>query len=342
LDAKPGKISHSKSFLKARRKRRACFYPGKSKGRNLIYKRLMQLTLFLLLMAANLASIGQNHAENSPPDAAASEQTVIAAGDIVDCNNLSGSEATAKLLDKIPGTVLTVGDLAYPDGSDKNFSDCYAKTWGRHKARTRPALGNHEYHTPGAAGYFNYFGKAAGERGRGYYSFNLGAWHIISLNSQCSDVGGCQKGSPQEQWLRADLQQNSSKCILAYWHSPLFSSGDEHGNDLNMKPFWEDLYVAGADIVLNGHDHDYERFAPQNPSGVADPKKGIREFVVGTGGKNQRGFHKALPTTEARSNKTFGVLKLSLHPDSYQWEFVPVQAGQFTDTGNGACHSLQR
>jgi hypothetical protein len=207
------------------------------------------------------------------------------------------------------------------------------------KARTRRAVGNHEYHTSGAAGYFNYFGKAAGEPGRGYYSFELGAWPIIALNSQCSDVGGCQKGSAQEQWLRNDLQKNSSKCILAYWHSPLFSSGGEHGNDLTMKPFWNALYDAGADIVLNGHDHDYERFAPQNPNGIADPKKGIREFVVGTGGKNQRRFNKALPTTEVRSDKTFGVLKLSLHPGGYQWEFIPVPGGQFTDSGNGDCHA---
>ncbi len=301
----------------------------------------MKSTLFLLLLAASLATFGQNQAKNLPSDAAA-EQAVIAAGDIVDCANLSGSEATAKLLDKIPGTILTLGDSVYPDGSGTNFSDCYAKTWGRHRARTRPAVGNHEYHTPGAAGYFNYFGEAAGEPGRGYYSFNLGAWHVIALNSQCSDVGGCQKGSPEEQWLRSDLHQNSSKCILAYWHSPRFSSGDEHGNDPSMKPFWEDLYAAGADVVLNGHDHDYERFAPQDPDGAADPEKGIREFVVGTGGKNQRGFHKALPTTEVRSNKTFGVLKLSLHPGSYAWEFIPVLAGQFTDSGNGICHSELR
>jgi len=299
----------------------------------------MKPTLFLLLLATSLPGFGQTQAANSPSDAAASEQTVIAAGDIVDCKDLSGSEATAKLLDALPGTILPIGDLAYPDGSDRNFSECYAKTWGRHKARTRPVVGNHEYHTPGAFGYFNYFGEAAGEPGRGYYSFDLGPWHIIALNSQCSDVGGCQKGSAQEQWLRSDLQKNSSKCILAYWHSPLFSSGGEHGNDPTMKPFWDDLYGAGADIVLNGHDHDYERFAPQTPKGVADPKKGIREFVVGTGGKNQRRFNKALPTTEIRSDKTFGVLKLSLHSGSYDWKFIPVPGGQFTDSGNGTCHS---
>ncbi|HEV2986977.1 MAG TPA: metallophosphoesterase [Candidatus Angelobacter sp.] len=300
----------------------------------------MKILLFLVLTMPCCTTIsGQSKAVASPSDATTSEQTVIAAGDIVDCYNLSGSEATAKLVDKIPGTVLTLGDLAYPDGTDQNFNECYAKTWGRHKSRTRPAPGNHEYHTPGAAGYFNYFGKIAGETGRGYYSFDLGSWHIIALNSQCADVGGCQKGSQQERWLHDDLEKNSSKCILAYWHSPLFSSGSEHGNDPAMKPFWSDLYEAGADIVLNGHDHDYERFAPQNPDGIADPKKGIREFVVGTGGKNQRRFNLPLPTTASRSNSTFGVLKLTLHSQSYEWEFIPVAGGQFKDSGVGSCHS---
>jgi len=263
--------------------------------------------------------------------------TVIAAGDIVDCAKMAGSEATAKLLDRIPGTILPVGDLAYPDGSEANFQ-CYDKTWGRHKDRTRPAPGNHEYHTPGAAGYFKYFGSAAGGPGHSYYSFDLGAWHIISLDSQCNAIGGCQRGSAEELWLREDLRRNPSSCILAFWHIPLFSSGDEHGNAPAMKDFWSDLYAAGADIVLNGHDHDYERFALQNPDGVADPQRGIREFVVGTGGKSQRGFRPALPTTEARSNSTFGVLKLSLHVSGYDWTFVPVAGGDFTDSGSGSCH----
>jgi len=278
-----------------------------------------------------------NGANQSSNDAPAADVTVISAGDIVDCAKMAGSEATAKLLDKLPGTILPVGDLAYPDGSDENFK-CYDKTWGRHKERTRPAPGNHEYHTPGAAGYFKYFGSAAGSPGRSYYSFDLGSWHIISLDSQCAAIGGCQKGSVEEQWLRDDLRKNSSNCILAFWHIPLFSSGDEHGNAPAMKDFWNDLYSAGADIVLNGHDHDYERFAPQNPDGVADSQQGIREFVVGTGGKSQRGFHHPLPTTEIRSNSTFGVLKLSLHKNSYDWQFIPVSSGQFTDAGSGSCH----
>lgn len=266
------------------------------------------------------------------------EQTVVAAGDIVDCGNLAGSEATAKLIDKIPGTVLALGDLAYPNGSGDNFH-CYEKTWGRFKARTRPAPGNHEYHTPGAAAYFKYFGDSVGTPGHGYYSFNLGSWHIISLDSQCEQIGGCQTGSPEELWLREDLRQNSSACILAYWHIPRFSSGDEHGDSPAMADFWKDLYVAGADIVLGGHDHDYERFAPQTPGAAADPLLGIREFVVGTGGKSQRGFQTPSPNSEVRSNKTFGVLRLTLHAGGYDWKFIPIAGGAFTDSGSGQCHA---
>ena len=296
--------------------------------------RIMKL-VFSSLLAITLVSPSSAQVSNPLPTA---DPTVIAAGDIVDCPNTAGSEATAKLLDKIPGTVLPIGDLAYPDGSDASFR-CYDKTWGRHKDRTRPAPGNHEYRTPGAAGYFRYFGKAAGDPSRGYYSFDLGSWHIIALNSQCSAIGGCGKGSPQEQWLRHDLQENVASCTLAFWHVPLFSSGDEHGNSPGMKDFWDDLYQAGADIVLNGHDHDYERFVPQRPDGAADPTRGIREFVVGTGGKNQRGFHRPLPTTEIRSNSTFGVLQLTLHAHDYEWKFIPVAGGEFTDSGSGKCHS---
>lgn len=270
------------------------------------------------------------------PDAA--EQVVIAAGDIVDCKHLAGSEATARLIDDIPGTVLALGDLAYPDGSEANFT-CYEKTWGRHKARTRPAPGNHEYHAQGAADYFKYFGAAAGPSGRGYYSFDLGAWHIISLDSECSQIGGCQEGSPEELWLRQDLQHNSSSCILAFWHVPLFSSGNVHGNSPEMKPFWNDLYAAGADVVLGGHDHDYERFAPQTPDGAADPAHGIREFVVGTGGKNQRGFRSPSANSEVRSNTTFGVLQLKLRSHDYDWKFIPVPGGKFTDAGSSPCHA---
>ena len=256
------------------------------------------------------------------------------------CDDLAGAKATAKLLDSIPGTIFVAGDLAYPDGSAEQFTNCYGPTWGRHKARTRPSPGNHEFHANGATPYFDYFGATAGDPKKGYYSYDLGAWHVISINSNCSELpGGCAKDSPEEQWLRQDLAQHPTACTIAYWHHPLFSSGKEHGNDPEMKPFWDDLYAANVDIVINGHDHDYERFAPQDPEGKADPARGIREFVVGSGGKNShRSFGTPKPNSEIRNADTFGVLKLTLHAKSYDWEFVPEEGKTFQDSGSGTCH----
>ncbi|MGD0401712.1 MAG: metallophosphoesterase [Candidatus Acidiferrales bacterium] len=262
---------------------------------------------------------------------------LVGAGDIADCADISGAEATAKLLDAIPGTVFTAGDNAYEGGTAEQFAKCYDPTWGRHKARTRPSVGNHEFHSGGATPYFDYFGANAGDPKKGYYSYELGAWHIIVLNSECAEVGGCQTGSEQEKWLRADLQAHSSVCTLAYWHKPLFSSGAKHGDDPEIKPFWQDLYAAHASLILNGHDHDYERFAPQDPDGKPDPQKGIREFVVGTGGKNHRPFAKPEATSEVRNADTFGVLKLTLRPHSYEWEFIPEAGKTFRDSGTGSC-----
>ena len=232
---------------------------------------------------------------------------------------------------------MAVGDLAYPDGSKENFV-CYDKTWGRAKSRTRPAPGNHEFHAAGASPYFDYFGATAGDPKTGYYSYELGTWHIIVLNSECKDVGGCEPGSPQEKWLRSDLAAHPAACKLAYWHKPLFSSGGAHGNDLTVKPLFQALYDARADVVIGGHDHDYERFAPQNPDGAADPALGIREFVVGTGGKNHRPFGESKPNSEVRDATTFGVLKLTLKPKSYGWQFIPEAGKNFTDSGTSACH----
>jgi len=260
---------------------------------------------------------------------------LVGAGDIASCR-YDEDEETAKLLDNIPGTVFTLGDNAYPDGTDSEFSDCYDPTWGRHKARTRPASGNHDYHISGASGYFNYFGAAAGETGKGYYSYNLGEWHVIVLNSQCGEIGGCDRDSPQGQWLQADLAANPSVCSLAYWHNPRFSSG-RHGSSSSMQDFWELLYDAGADVVLNGHDHSYERFAPQDPNGVADPERGIRQLVVGTGGASLYSFNTIQPNSEVRNNDTHGVLKLTLHPTSYNWEFIPIAGQTFTDSGSASC-----
>jgi len=269
--------------------------------------------------------------------ATADDPVLVGAGDIADCADLSGAEATAKLLDNIPGTIFTVGDNVYPDGTVQEFHDCYGPTWGRHKWRTRPSPGNHDFHFGSGAPYFDYFGAAAGDPKTGAYSYDLGAWHIVVLNSECWPAGGCGPGSPQEKWLRQDLQAHPAACTLAYWHKPLFSSGGSHGNDSATHAFWLDLYAAHAALVLNGHDHDYERFAPQDPSGKPDPERGIREFVVGTGGKSHRPFIIPVPQSEVRNADAFGVLKLTLHPNSYDWEFIPEAGSDFHDSGSGVC-----
>jgi hypothetical protein len=262
---------------------------------------------------------------------------LVGAGDIADCTNLAQSEATAKLLEKIPGTVMAVGDLAYPDGTPENFA-CYDKTWGRVKSRTRPAAGNHEFHSAGAAYYFQYFGSEAGEPNKGYYSYELGTWHIIVLNSECFEAGGCDQNSAQGKWLKEDLTAHPAACTLAYFHKPLFSSGGAHGDDATVKPLWIALYDANADVIVGGHDHDYERFAPQDPDGKADVGRGIREFVVGTGGKNHRPFGATDANSEVRDTTAFGVLKLTLAPGHYEWEFIPEEGKTFTDKGAGTCH----
>jgi calcineurin-like phosphoesterase family protein len=262
---------------------------------------------------------------NGEPDA-----TVLAAGDIALCGATS-AEATAKLFDRLPGTVFALGDNVYPAGTSENYTKCYAPSWGRHRDRTRPAPGNHEYDVTGAAPYFAYFGAAAGPAGLGYYSFNLGAWHILSLNSNVV----AQPGSPQYEWARNDLDANASVCTLAYWHHPLFSSGGNGNND-QMREIWRLLDAHRAEVVLVGHDHDYERFAPQNADGVAT-STGVREFVVGTGGANLRPVGVVQPNSEIRENQTWGVLKLTLRSAMYNWEFVPIDGQSFHDFGTTAC-----
>src|ERR1700721_289785 len=208
------------------------------------------LPLFCAVVLSTVAAQSTRAQKNSDAD-----PILVGAGDIADCADLSGAEATAKLLDEIPGTVFTAGDNAYEGGTAEQFAKCYDPTWGRQKSRTRPSVGNHEFHSGGATPYFDYFGSNAGDPSRGYYSYELGAWHIIVLNSECAEVGGCQAGSVEEKWLRADLQAHPHVCTLAYGHKPLFSSGAKHGNGPEMKPFWQDLYAARATRVLNGHDH---------------------------------------------------------------------------------------
>jgi calcineurin-like phosphoesterase family protein len=265
--------------------------------------------------------------------------TLLAAGDIADCSS-SGDEATAALLDARPaGLVATLGDNVYDRGTAKEFADCYAPTWGRHRDRTRPAPGNHDYDTFHASGYFGYFGAAAGDpvRRQGYYSYDLGSWHVIVLNSNCGGTS-CEPGGTQERWLRADLAASGASCTLAYWHHPRFSSGSTHGSDKAVGALFQALYDAGADVVLAGHEHNYERFAPLAPSGDIDPARGIRTFVVGTGGRSHYGFGSPITGSEVRNRDAFGVLVLTLEPGRYHWQFVPEAGKKFTDSGTGTCH----
>jgi hypothetical protein len=265
-----------------------------------------------------------------------SRVTLVGAGDIANCDLAggSGARATAAVLDRIPGTIFTVGDHAYPAGAAAQFQDCYGPSWGRHRARTRPAPGNHDYLTANGKAYFDYFGDNAGPDRRGYYSYALGSWHVVSLNSSIP----ADRHSPQIEWLRSDLEEHPGQCTLAYWHVPIFSSGP-HGEEreaAHMRDAWQILYEAGADVVVNGHDHDYERFAPQDAKGKADPR-GIREFVVGTGGGGLYEFRRIRRNSEIRNNRSYGVLVLTLGAADYSWEFVSGAGEAFHDRGTASC-----
>ena len=249
--------------------------------------------------------------------------------------------------------VLPLGDNQYYCGSLLAYQQSYDPTWGRVKAISHPAIGNHEYITAtgvagtggtgcgssnsGAAGHFGYWGPQAGPSGKAYYSYDIGGWHLIALNSNCGNVGGCDPSSAQGKWLAADLAANTKACTLAYWHIPLFSSGGRAA--INSKDLWTQLAAAKADVVLNGHDHIYERFAPQNADGVADVN-GIREFIAGTGGSGHTTLATPAANTVVTNTDTFGVLKLTLHPAGYDWSFVPEPGKTFTDSGSAACHRV--
>lgn len=280
------------------------------------------------LLAAALAAAACG---GSPPDPA-ERTSLVAAGDIASCY-YRGDELTARLLDRIGGVVAPLGDNVYPSGTDREFAECYEPTWGRHRERSRPAVGNHEYRTEGAAGYFRYFGERAGEAGKGWYSYPLDGWHVIVLNSDV-EMG---PGSEQHDWLLADLAANPSRCTLAYFHHPRFSSGKHGGKQRAIRVF-PTLYEAGVDVVLSAHDHHYERFAPQDPEGRPDPERGIRQFVVGTGGAPSYRLRAESPQTEAIAGHVRGVLRLVFHPDSYEWEFVAVQGRSFHDAGRATCN----
>jgi hypothetical protein len=274
-----------------------------------------------------------------PPNLPRENVTIVAAGDIAcdpaqnvgqptDCDQA----ATADLIGQLhPTAVLTLGDNQYENNTLAAYQAVYGPTWGKYKSITFPTIGSHEYLTKGAAGYFAYFGYPA------YYSYNLGDWHIISLDSECHFVGGCQAGSAQERWLQANLAAYPRLCTLVTWHEPRWSSG-EHQDATQMSAIWADLVAANVDVVLTGHNHDYERFVPLNATGQPDPN-GTAEFVVGTGGKNHYGFVAApLPGEVVRNDTSFGVIDMTLGPSSYSWRFVPAPGYSFTDSGSASCH----
>ena len=267
-------------------------------------------------------------------------QTILAAGNIATCGT-TNDEATAALLDTLQGTIFTLGDNVFPDGTLEAYTDCYEPSWGRHKARTYATLGNHEYRSGTAAPSFNYFGDRAGPRDLGYYSLELGNWHIIVLNINDTTVGDTNpfEGSAQDQWLQADLAANSKTCTLAVWHNPRFFSSNTLGwtSSAYVTTVWRRLYDAGVDVVLNGHQHHYERFPLMSPTGSLDEPNGMRAFNVGTGGESTEPMVAIAEHSAVRSD-AFGVLKLTLDAGTYSWEFVPAVAGQFSDNGVGSCH----
>ena len=271
----------------------------------------------------------------SPPPPGGSS-VLVAAGDIcqVSPTNCAG---TASLVEaSAPDVAVTLGDNQYSSGTLAQYLASYDLQWGRFKDTTRPSPGNHEWKTANAQGYKDYFGRAFLSNGGTWYSFDLGEWHVVSLDSQCLSIGGCGPGTPVHSWLQQDLAADDHACTLAYWHKPRFSSGANHGSDTSSQPFWDLLGLEGAEIVLNGHEHNYERFAPQTPLGVAS-ETGIRQFVVGTGGNCCYPFGSAIANSEVRITDTRGILELTLAATSYSWRFIAV-GGAVLDSGTGACH----
>jgi hypothetical protein len=272
-----------------------------------------------------------------PTTDAAGNPILIGAGDIARCD-AQGDEATAALIAGLPGIVFTLGDNAYEDGTAKQLQDCYAPSWGQFLARTQFAvMGNHDIRTDAGAPNEAYFGNAMTRNGVTWFSQDVGTWHVVVLDADCTLVAGlCGVGSPQQQWLTADLAANHQPCTIALWHQPLFSSG-VHRGDLTTKPFWDALYAAGAELVLNGHEHDYERFAPQDPAGKADAARGITEVIAGTGGAVLRDFAQTAPNSVVRQAFTYGVLSITLQPDGYDARFISTD-GSFSDAFSGTCH----
>jgi acid phosphatase type 7 len=295
------------------------YWPGRIRRGPELPKRLRSVALIVLAVFAlgGAEASGRTH------------PTVLAAGDIADCAS-DGDERTAAVLDARPGTVLALGDTVYEHGTIEEFRRCFRPSWGRHKRRIRPTPGNHDY-SRGGSDYYRYFAAAAGPARRGYYSFDLGGWHIISLNSE-RDTGS--RGA-QLRWLRADLATADAACVLAFWHRARWSAG-RYSDDPRTAPFWNALFAAGADVVLAGHDHNYQRYPPLNARGKVDRARGIRSFVVGTGGRYLYALRPD-PRRRAASDDTWGLLQLTLQPDAYTWRFIPIAGGRYRDAGSGAC-----
>lgn len=265
-----------------------------------------------------------------------SAPVVLAVGDIASCGT-DRDEATAALLEPA-ATILALGDLVHDKGSAQEFADCYQPGWGPYKAFTRPTPGDREYLEPSARAYFDAFGGAAGSPQEGWYSFEVGSWHVIALNSNCDFIGGCRAGSPQEQWMLRDLATHPTRCTLAYWHHPRFSSTSPQGGSVQLQALWDGLFRAGVDVMLAGHEHNYERFAALNDRGQPDPDRGIRQFVVGTGGFGLSAFGRQATGSEVRDNTTFGVLRLELGDGTYNWQFLAVDGRRVVDSGSDRCH----
>jgi 3',5'-cyclic AMP phosphodiesterase CpdA len=269
--------------------------------------------------------------------------TLVGAGDIAVCGSNTSDTRTAQLVENIlladtTAIAFTAGDNVYPDGSSSWFESCYEETWGAFKARTRPVPGNHDYYNnPNGEGYFAYFGANAGPAGRGWYRFDAGAWRVYALSSEC--IRGSRCYIRQYRWLRADLVDNPHQCVLAIWHRPRFSSGEEHGSSTRMAPVFKLLYDHGAEVVLSGHDHNYERFVPTDADGNIAPSSGLRQWVVGTGGTSLRPFDApALPATATRDATAHGVLRLDLYAGGYDWQFLTTSNTPSTEAGSAACH----
>jgi hypothetical protein len=317
---------------------------GRGAGRRWVGREWPVLSTVVVAAGVSATLIGVFGLERVSAAPQEGDPILVGAGDIGTCSTKADT-LTARKVDRVIRkardrvTVYALGDTVYERGTIAEYRRCYDPTWGPFKKRTKPVPGNHEYRTPNASGYFSYFGNVAGKRHKGYYSYNRGRWHIVALNSNCKEVpGGCESDSPQIRWLRRDLSAHRSRCTLAYMHHPLFSSGEDGNFPYNAKVFWRVLYNRNADVVLAGHEHDYERFAKQNPNGKRRPKQGIRSFVAGTGGTEiDDPFRAAKPNTRIRFRK-HGVLKLTLHPRSYSWRFIPVRGNkEFTDSGRGRC-----